>query len=132
MTVLEIVKARMVEDSVPTDDVLIMLSVEEVEQAIKNYCNLDSVPEELKFVWANMTIELIRYHNASVNGDDGNIDSINASDVSSLKIGDTTVTLGSGSTSGATARAIKSHRPTLDDIVMNNKSHLRKFRRMVW
>lgn len=122
----------MADEPIPTDDVIIMLSVDEVEQAIKNYCNLNSVPEELKFVWANMAIELVRYHNASVNDNSGNIGDINANEMSSVKIGDTTVTLGSGSSANPTNRAIKSHRPNLDEIVMNNKSHLNKFRRMVW
>lgn len=132
MTVLQIVKARMSGEAVPTDDVLLMLSVDEVEQAIKNYCNIDIVPDALKFIWANMAIDLVRYHNASNNQDSNGLENINVGEISSLKIGDTTINIGDGSGVNASNRAIKSHIPNLDEIVLNNKEQLNKFRRMVW
>ena len=110
------------------------MAIEEVELVIKNYCNINSVPEELKFTWANMTIDLLRYQhesNLSTEASD-NIDDINIRDVSSLKIGDTSVNLGSGSISNAHNIAMRSRYPNLDEIIMNYKSQLQRFRKMVW
>lgn len=133
MTVLEIVNARVTSAALPADQIQVKLCVDEVEQAIKNYCNIDVVPEGLKYVWANMAMDLVRYHTASSKQDSGVVSNdISVGEVSSLKIGDTTVTLGSGSDTNLSNRAIKSHTPNLDRIVMNYKSHLNKYRRMVW
>lgn len=130
MSVLEIVKAKLNNEKL-TDDIY-QLGVDEIEQVIKNYCDINAVPDALKFTWANMAVDLIRYEYASQNNDSDNSDGINARDVSSIKIGDTNIQIGSGSTTNAHNRAIKSHTANLDTLVMNYKEQLNKFRRMVW
>jgi hypothetical protein len=128
MTILEIVQAKIKNEAITELD--IQLAISEVEEVIKNYCSIDIIPEALKFTWANMAVDLIRYqYESSISADDV-LAGIDASDVSNLKIGDTQIALqGNNSERGKT---LKSHRPNLDQIVMNNKEQLNRFRRMVW
>lgn len=131
MDVLEIVQTKMLDPQITLPTYL--LAIEEVEQAIKNYCKIDKVPEELKFVEANMVVELIRYERA-VTGQDSEDKSeeITIADVASISMGDTSISLGGKNTSSPITAAKKSHIPNLDEIVMNNTAQLNKFRRMVW
>lgn len=128
MTVYEIVRAKIKDVAITEPD--IQLAVDEVEEVIKNYCSIDEVPEGLKYTWANMSVDLVRYQYESNISTDDVLAGIDASDVSNLKIGDTQIALqGNNSERGKT---LKSHRPNLDQIVMNNKAQLNRFRRMVW
>lgn len=128
MTVNEIVRAKIKDEAITELD--IQLAVSEVEEVIKNYCNIDTIPDALKFTWANMSVDLVRYQYESNISADDVLAGIDASDVSNLKIGDTQIALqGNNSERGKT---LKSHRPNLDQIVMNNKEQLNRFRRMVW
>ena len=36
-------------------------AIEEVKMSILNYCNISSIPEELKFDWTNMVLDLLRW-----------------------------------------------------------------------
>lgn len=132
MNILEIVNIKTSNMDISEPEKI--LAIDEVEQVIKNYCNIDAVPEELKFTWANMSIDLLRYnYESNLPADGGGTgDSVSVGDISSLKIGDTTINLGSGSSTNSHNRAIKSHLPNLDEIIMNNKAQLQRFRRMVW
>ena len=128
MTVNEIVRAKIKNEAITELD--IQLAVSEVEEVIKNYCNIDTIPDALKFTWANMSVDLVRYQYESNISADDVLAGIDASDISNLKIGDTQIALqGNNSERGKT---LKSHRPNLDQIVMNNKQQLNRFRRMVW
>ena len=130
MTVLEIVTEKLDNDNISSSKR--EMAIEEVEQAIKNYCNINSVPDALKFTWANMAVDLIRYQYASTNKDSGDLGSIDIGSVSSLKIGDTDIKLGGSNDTTAQSIAIKSHKVNVDDIVMNYRQQLVAFRRMVW
>ncbi len=128
MTILEIVQAKIKNEAITELD--IQLAIGEVEEVIKNYCSIDEVPDALKYTWANMAVDLVRYQYESNISADDVLAGIDASDVSNLKIGDTQIALqGNNSERGKT---LKSHRPNLDQIVMNNKEQLNRFRRMVW
>lgn len=128
MTILEIVQAKIKNAGITELD--IQLAISEVEEVIKNYCSIDTIPDALKFTWANMSVDLVRYQYESNISADDVLAGIDASDVSNLKIGDTQIALqGNNSERGKT---LKSHRPNLDQIVMNNKEQLNRFRRMVW
>jgi hypothetical protein len=128
MTVLEIVRAKIKDEAITELD--IQLAINEVEEVIKNYCNIDTIPEALKFTWANMSVDLVRYqHESNISADDV-LAGIDASDVSNLKIGDTQIALQGNNSERS--KTLKSHRPNLDQIVMNNKQQLNRFRRMVW
>lgn len=126
MTILEIVNLKMMDITIT--ELEKELAVGEVEQVIKNYCNIDEVPEALNYTWANMAVDLIKYNYESNNS--GGEVAVDAADVSSLKVGDTQIQLGGGSSSRA--KVLNSHKPNLDRIVMNYQSQLNKFRRMVW
>lgn len=130
MTVLEIVQAKLGESGASLSPLSLELAIAEVEQAIKNYCSISSVPDALRFTWANMAVDLLRYELASSEGpkEDAEVD---MSGVSSIRMGDTTINLGGGANSSY-GRAINSHKANLDDIVMNHREQLHKFRRMVW
>ena len=128
MTILEIVNLKMMD--VTITELEKELAVGEVEQVIKNYCNIDEVPEALNYTWANMVVDLIKYNYESNNSGGDVLDSVDASDVSNIKIGDTQIALQGGSSDRS--RTLKSHRPNLDQIVMNNREQLNRFRRMVW
>ena len=128
MTVNEIVRAKIKDEAITELD--IQLAVNEVEEVIKNYCNIDTIPDALKFTWANMAVDLIRYQYESNIGADDALAGIDVSDVSNLKIGDTQIALQGNNSERS--KILKSHRPNLDQIVMNNKEQLNRFRRMVW
>lgn len=128
MKVSEIVDVKLTDILITEAEKL--LAIAEVEQVIKSYCNIDKVPVELNFTWANMVVDLLRFQHAA-NNPGGELDDINVGDVSALKIGDTNITLG-GNSASAYSRGIKSHQADLDSLVMSYKSQLQKFRRMVW
>lgn len=129
MEVSEIVDVKLTDILITEAEKL--LAIAEVEQVIKSYCNIDKVPVELNFTWANMVVDLLRFQHAANNSGGGELDDINVGDVSALKIGDTNITLGGNPTS-AHSRGIKSHHADLDSLVMSYQSQLQKFRRMVW
>ncbi len=130
MTVNEIVRAKIKDAAITEPD--IQLAVDEVEEVIKNYCSIDEVPEGLKYTWANMSVDLVKYTCQSNKSGDDVLEGLDASDVSSLKIGDTNIGLQGGSSSNERNKALRSHQPNLDRIIMNHKEQLNRFRRMVW
>ena len=130
MTILEIVRNKIKDVTITELD--IQIAVDEVEQVIKNYCSIDEVPEALKYTWANMAVDLARFHYESNTSGGNALEGFESSDISSVKIGDTQISLQGGSVSGERSKALKSHRPNLDEIVINNKAQLNKFRRLVW
>lgn len=130
MAVLEIVQAKLGESGASLSPLSLELAIAEVEQAIKNYCSISSVPDALRFTWANMAVDLLRYELASSEGPNED-EEVDMNGVSSIRMGDTTINLGGGANSSY-GRAINSHKANLDDIVMNHREQLHKFRRMVW
>lgn len=128
MTVNEIVRTKIKNEAITELD--IQLAINEVEEVIKNYCNIDTIPDALKFTWANMSVDLVRYQYESNISADDVLAGIDASDVSNLKIGDTQIALQGNNSERS--KILRSHRPNLDQIVMNNKEQLNRFRRMVW
>ena len=130
MTVLEIVQAKLGESGASLSPLLLELAIAEVEQAIKNYCSISSVPDALRFTWANMAVDLLRHELASSEGPNED-EEVDMNGVSSIRMGDTTINLGGGANSSY-GRAINSHKANLDDIVMNHREQLHKCRRMVW
>ena len=126
MTALEIVNLKIKNASITELDK--ELAINEIEQVIKNYCNIDKIPEELNYTWANMAVDLINYNYQLNNNDD--IVEADSADVSSIKVGDTQIELGGGNNSRA--KTLNSHIPNLDQIILNYQSQLNKFRKMVW
>ena len=111
------------------DDVL--LNVQEVEQSILNYCQIPRVPTQLHFVWANMAVDLILYIIEMNNKPEDPLDSLDVSDLSSVKIGDTSVFVGDKYRSNMRSRILQTHNANLDEIVMNYTKQLNQFRRIL-
>ncbi|PZM65349.1 DNA-packaging protein [Paenibacillus dendritiformis] len=101
---------------------LIGTYIDEIGHRIKHYCNISSVPEALKFVWASMVIDAVRVELP-------NIEEIaeSAGGGNSVKIGDTQVSGGSGS--GEVSNTSKS---VIDSIVLNYRVDLNRYRKLRW
>lgn len=133
--VIEIIKTKLGLDT-PSEP-LLNFNIDEVEQFIKNYCNIDYVPKELTYTLVNMVCDLYTYNNqvvldAKATAEEDTDISVSPTGVNSIRVGNTTVTFGSGSDTEARNRALRSHVADLDGLLMNYKSQLNKFRRMVW
>lgn len=113
-----------------TDDE-IMLNMLEVEQSILNYCQIPGVPPQLNFVWANMTVDLILFNIEMNNTPTDPLDGLDVSDLSSIKVGDTSVFVGDKYRSNLRSRILQSHNANLDEIVMNYTKQLNQFRRIL-
>lgn len=125
---IEIIKKKQTKVVFSEDDIL--LALKEVEQVIKNYCSIPEVPEALMFTWCNMSVDLLLYtHEANTTPSDV-LDAIDPSDIASIKIGDTSISLGDKYRSNARSRILQSHNSNLDDVVTNYKAQLNQFRRM--
>lgn len=109
----------------------ILLNVKEVEQSILNYCQIPRVPTQLHFVWANMSVDLILYSIEMNNTPEDPLDALDVSDLSSVKVGDTSVFVGDKYRSNQRSRILQSHNANLDELVMNYTKQLNQFRRIL-
>ena len=113
------------------DDEQILLIIKEVEQSIKNYCQIPRVPTQLHYVWANMAVDLTLYFIEVNNTPEDPMDGLDVSDLSSVKVGDTSVYIGDKYRSNQRSRTLQSHEANLDEIVMAYTKQLNQFRR-IW
>lgn len=109
----------------------ILMNVKEVEQTILNYCQIPSVPTQLNYVWANMTVDLILYYIEMNNTPEDPLDGLDVSDLSSIKVGDTSVYVGDKYRSSLRSRTLQSHNANLDELVMAYTKQLNQFRRIL-
>lgn len=134
LDVVKIVKAKNKRitdmDNGGLSDEEILLNVQEVEQTILNYCQIPRVPVQLNFVWANMSVDLILYLIEMNNKPEDPLDSLDVSDLSSVKIGDTSVFVGDKYRSNLRSRILQSHNANLDELVTNYTQQLNRFRRI--
>ena len=113
------------------NDEEILLNVKEVEQSILNYCQIPRVPSQLHYVWANMSVDLILYFIEMNNKPEDPLDGLDVSDLSSIKVGDTSVYIGDKYRSNIRSRTLQSHNANLDEIVMGYTKQLNQFRRIL-
>lgn len=135
LAVVKIVKAKNkritdMENGGLTDDE-ILVNVQEVEQTILNYCQIPRVPPQLHFVWANMTVDLILYFIEMNNKPEDPLDGLDVSDLSSIKVGDTSVYIGDKYRSNLRSRILQTHNANLDELVMGYTKQLNQFRRLL-
>lgn len=109
----------------------ILMNVKEVEQSILNYCQIPRVPPQLNYVWANMAVDLILFFIESNNTPEDPLDGLDVSDLSSIKVGDTSVYIGDKYRSNHRSRTLQSHNANLDEIVMGYTKQLNQFRRIL-
>ena len=112
-----------------TDDD-ILAGLKEVEQSIKNYCQIPSVPVALNYTWCNMTVDLLLYQYESNTTPDDVLEAFDPSDMSTVRIGDTSISLGDKYRNNVRSRTLQSHNANLDEIVMNYRQQLNAFRRL--
>ena len=110
MIPLEILAGKLPDPNISEAQRLAALA--EVEQYIKNYCNITKVPQELYFVWANMAADLLRY----------NPDAETSGKVSSISEGDTSVSF-------AKEDAIRVY---LNQLQLDYRQQLQSFRKVRW
>lgn len=108
----------------------IIVHIKEVEQSIINYCQIPQVPPQLHFVWANMAVDIILYSIEMNYTPQDPLDGLDVSDLSSVKVGDTSVYIGDKYRSNQRSRILQSHNANLDEIVMNYTKQLNQFRRI--
>ena len=131
MEYLELVRIiKQKQTKVEFSDSDILAALQEVEQVIKNYCLIPSVPEALKYTWCNMSIDLLLYNYEVNTTPDDVLNAFDPSDVSTIKVGDTSISLGDKYRSNARSRTLQSHQANLDAIVTNYKDQLNQFRRL--
>lgn len=135
LEVVKIVKAKNKRitdmDNGGLSDEEIFVNVKEVEQTILNYCQIPRVPPQLNFVWANMSVDLILYSIEMNNAPEDPLDSLDVSDLSSVKVGDTSVFVGDKYRSNQRSRILQSHESNLDELVMGYTKQLNQFRRIL-
>ncbi len=102
-------------------------AIEEVTQAIKTYCLIPEIPDQLKFVLCNMVIDLLVYEQER-NKPEADVE-VDLSNVSSVKVGDTSVQLGGTGARSERSTTLRGHFAHLDDIVLNYRHQLNMFRR---
>ena len=124
-----LVQKKMIKN--PPDEDSIMDCLLEVEAEIKDYCCIPEVPEALKYTWRNMTIDLLKFFVESNTTPDDVLDAFDPSDVSTIKVGDTSISLGDKYRSNQRSRILQSHQPNLDTIVFNYRAQLNRHRR-IW
>lgn len=119
--VLVIVKRRLKLIENDSLDDLIEEYIEQIEMKIKSYCNQPRVPEELKFVWASMTIDILRIEHPN---EQAVMDSV-SDGIASVKLGDTNVSYASKGNDITSAS-----KGSLDSLVLNYSVELNKYRRL--
>lgn len=128
LEMVNIIKQKQKKFSVADED--IVLCLKEVEQSIKNYCSIPTVPEALKYTWCNMSVDLLLYKYETNTVPNDVLDAFDPSDVSTIQLGDTKIMLGDKYRNNARSRTLQSHNANLDDIVMNYRAQLNQFRRL--
>lgn len=135
MTVSEIVIAKLGGDyPLVVTDVDIDMAIEEVEVEIKGYCNINTIPETLKFVEANMCVDYLRWQTAirsSTGAQTQPSENLSVSQLGEVQLGNMTFKLNSGianTDTGSSMNPRKSHIPKLDTILMNYVAQLNRYR----
>jgi len=96
----------------------------EIEHRIKHYCNIPRVPDDLLYVWASMVIDAAKVELSSIEEIEDSV----GSGGGTVKVGDTSIGGGSSSGGGVTSTS----KSIIDDIVLNYKVDLHRYRRMSW
>lgn len=121
------VQNRLADNQLEQD--VLMDYIEEVECAICNYINRTYVPEPLKFVFVNLTMDLLK--SQALNGiiDNENLSDISIGSLSSIKDGDSEIKF---KTSATTNTGTGAHTADVDSLLYNYTQQLDKYRLLKW
>ena len=125
-------------DASPEPAVVLDL-VEEVEEAIRNYCNISTVPRGLLFVWVNLSVDLYRYQVGlrrsieTSSGGSGTNQPTLAGVVTGITEGDTSLSLAVDAESES-VNAASSHTLAegVDGLLLDYRNQLNKYRKILW
>lgn len=108
------------------DTGLIDTYIAEIGLRIQHYCNIRNIPDALLYTWASMVIDAVRVDQAA---DDQIAATVGGGGVT-VKIGDTSVT--SGGSGGSSDGLSNTGKSVIDQIVLNYRVDLNRYRRMRW
>lgn len=117
--VLELVKLRLGLKDDKLDDV-IKNYIYEMKFKILNYCHTKTIPRDLMYLWATMTMDIVRVDQAYLD----EISNTIADNVKSINLGDTSVNFDSSNEVTSTSKK------SINDIVLNYEKELRSFRKV--
>ena len=113
----DIIKAKT--SGLTLTDIEIDMALEEVEVAFRNYCNRYDIPDQARFLVANLAVDLLKSQHA---GDTDGSD-IPAGEVASITVDDVSLSFDASK---------RTHVIQLDDILLNYREQLNQFRKMRW
>ena len=116
-SIKDIIKAKT--SGIELKDVEIDLAMEEVETAFKNYCSRYDIPDQARFLVANLAVDLLKSQHGG--GSDGS--DIPAGELGSITVDDVSLSFDASK---------RSHVVNLDDILLNYREQLNQFRKMRW
>ncbi|MFB4326405.1 DNA-packaging protein [Priestia sp. BR_2] len=102
---------------------LITTYISEIEWRIKHYCNINTLPNALLFVWASMVIDAVRVELPNIDEIDDSV----GGQASNVKVGDTSV--GGGGSGGGLTNTSKA---VIDQVVFDYRADLHHYRRITW
>ncbi|MBU5486476.1 DNA-packaging protein [Clostridium sp. MSJ-11] len=117
--VLNLVKLRLGLKDDKLDDV-IKSYIYEIKFKILNYCHIKTIPGDLMYLWATMTMDIVRVDQAYLD----EISDTMSDNVKSINLGDTSVSF------GASNEVTSTSKKSIDDIVLNYGKELRNFRKV--
>lgn len=131
--IFDIVKIKIGNQLEVADSYLACL-IDEMGQEIKNYCNIKTIPDALKYVWANMVTDYsLRFSpEAIAAAKAGDAESDGGETISSVSLGGISASLGTSDASSMIKDANKIATKGIAEFVKDYKSRLQPFRRVRW
>lgn len=131
--ILEIVKIK-IGNQLEISNQYLLSVIDEMGQEIKNYCNIQVIPDELKYTWANMVADYsLRFSpEAIAAAKSGESEGEGGETINGISLGGISVNLGSSDASSMINDGNKQITKSLTDFVKNYKSRLQVFRRVRW
>lgn len=120
--VVAAIKMRM-NNPVNLDGVILSYALE-IEWRIKNYCQINVVPDGLKYIWIAMVVDILKTEQST----NDEVSEVIDTSGDNIKIGDTSIT--GGSSNAAANKAM--NKPVIDDVVVNYRVDLNRYRKMRW
>lgn len=133
MEIIQLISLKLNKFGVNLTEEEIGISLEEVDQFIKNYCHIDYIPDALLYVRSNMVVDYIRFTEANKPIDSDNLGNTNAAKLgplTSIKAGN--VSYNFADSTGNKNSIGNAHTADLDSLLHNYIYQLNAFRRVVW
>lgn len=108
---------------------VLMDYLEEVETTICNYINRTYVPEPLRFVFVNLTMDLLKSQALNGNIENETLEDIGLGALASIKDGDSELKF---KTSASANTGTGAHVADVDSLLYNYKEQLDKYRLTKW